>query len=148
MTAALLLFFLFTGASWQTRVVDLHNQLRGHLNLPPLRWSAALADRAQIWANTLIETGRFAHDPNHHGQNLFAMTGGNATADLVVQSWADEAAAYNYSRNSCSDVCGHYTQMVWRDTKYIGCAVARNASREVWVCDYDPPGNVVGEKPY
>jgi len=26
--------------------------------------------------------------------------------------------------------------------------VARGAGREVWVCNYDPPGNWIGKRPY
>ena len=29
-----------------------------------------------------------------------------------------------------------------------GCAVATDRRREVWVCNYDPPGNVAGYRPY
>jgi hypothetical protein len=66
----------------------------------------------------------------------------------VVASWADEARGYNVSANSCTGVCGHYTQIVWRKTRSVGCAVAADPGREVWVCEYDPPGNVVGYRPY
>jgi pathogenesis-related protein 1 len=45
-------------------------------------------------------------------------------------------------------MCGHYTQIVWRNTKAVGCAVGGKGAREVWVCDYDPPGNYVGQRPY
>ena len=29
-----------------------------------------------------------------------------------------------------------------------GCAVATDRRREVWVCNYDPPRNVAGYRPY
>jgi hypothetical protein len=38
--------------------------------------------------------------------------------------------------------------MVWRDTREVGCAVATDTEREVWVCEYYPPGNVAGFRPY
>ncbi|KAJ6759314.1 hypothetical protein OIU74_025899 [Salix koriyanagi] len=46
--------------------------------------------------------------------------------------------------------CGHYTQIVWRETKRIGCArVDCFGGRGVFMtCNYDPPGNYIGEKPY
>lgn len=43
---------------------------------------------------------------------------------------------------------GHYTQIVWRDTQQIGCAVARTAQRDVLVCRYWPAGNRSGSQPY
>jgi hypothetical protein len=38
--------------------------------------------------------------------------------------------------------------MVWSTTKEVGCGVARNSRREVWVCNYDPPGNYIGKRPF
>ena len=68
----------------------------------------------------------------------------------VVDMWMSETAWYHYATNSCDSgqECGHYTQIVWRDTKRVGCAVARGREREVWVCNYDPPGNWAGRRPY
>jgi hypothetical protein len=38
--------------------------------------------------------------------------------------------------------------LVWNNTREVGCAVASEPGREVWVCNYDPPGNWIGERPY
>jgi hypothetical protein len=65
----------------------------------------------------------------------------------VVGLWAKEARGYDIRANTCSGVCGHYTQIVWAKTRAVGCAVAWNPQR-VWVCDYDPPGKVIGFPPY
>ncbi len=49
-------------------------------------------------------------------------------------------------------VCGHYTQIVWKNTERIGCgkATARRDGifKVYWVCQYDPSGNYVGQRPY
>jgi len=66
----------------------------------------------------------------------------------VVKLWADEARSFDVRTNSCTGVCGHYTQIVWRATRDVGCAEATDRYRQVWVCEYDPPGNVVGYRPY
>ncbi|MDB5672173.1 MAG: Fis family transcriptional regulator, partial [Alphaproteobacteria bacterium] len=42
-----------------------------------------------------------------------------------------------------SDVA-HYTQMIWRDTDRIGCALYSTRQWDYLVCRYAPPGNVVG----
>lgn len=48
---------------------------------------------------------------------------------------------------------GHYTQMVWKKSTQIGAGSAvvkqgRYKGLVVTVCNYDPPGNFVGEKPF
>jgi pathogenesis-related protein 1 len=126
-----------------------HNSVRASQGVPPLRWSDELAEYAQKWANALIASGKFAHHGNSpYGENLFEISGGSATAQDVVLAWAAESKSYNYRNNTCSGRCGHYTQLVWRDTKMVGCGMARDSRREVWVCDYEPHGNIVGERPY
>jgi pathogenesis-related protein 1 len=126
-----------------------HNQVRATLGLPPLVWSPKLAAYAQEWANTLLAEGQFKHRTRGaFGENLYEITGGYAAPAEVVKSWADEAADYDYKANRCRKMCGHYTQIVWSKTKAVGCAVAWRAGREIWVCNYDPPGNYVGERPY
>jgi pathogenesis-related protein 1 len=126
-----------------------HNSVRARLGLPPLAWSDELAQYARSWANTLIARGEFSHSgSSRYGENLFEISGASATAYDVVSAWAAEVRYYNYRNNTCSGRCGHYTQIVWRDSKLLGCGVARNRTREVWVCNYEPPGNFVGERPY
>jgi len=128
-----------------------HNGVRAHVGMAPLAWSDRLAARSQDWADVLLARKQFAHRPNSaYGENLFEITGANATASAaqVVSAWAEEARDYNYGSNKCRRVCGHYTQIVWVDTREVGCAVARGGAREVWVCDYDPPGNWAGKRPY
>lgn len=126
-----------------------HNAARMRVGVSPLAWSEQLAKRARQWAGALLANDDFSHERNlQYGQNLFEISGRSATAYYVVSAWASEAKNYSYRSNTCSGRCGHYTQVVWRDTKLLGCGIARNRTREVWVCDYDPPGNIVGERPY
>jgi pathogenesis-related protein 1 len=126
-----------------------HNAVRARVGVPPLAWSEQLAARAQEWANTLLARRQFGHRPHQaYGENLFEMDGAAASPAQVVNDWASEARDYDYKSNRCRGRCGHYTQIVWRDTKSVGCGVARGGGREVWVCDYDPAGNWAGERPY
>ena len=126
-----------------------HNAVRERVGVAPLKWSERLAAHAQEWADTLLARKQFAHRPNSpYGQNLFESHGAALSAEDVVSAWAAESRDYDYASNRCRGVCGHYTQLVWGGTKEVGCGVARGGGREIWVCDYDPPGNWAGQRPY
>ena len=43
-----------------------------------------------------------------------------------------------------SDV-GHYTQLIWRGTQQVGCAVGQGRANDILVCRYWPAGNVMGQ---
>jgi pathogenesis-related protein 1 len=126
-----------------------HNAVRARVRMAPLEWSDRLAAGSREWANTLLARHQFAHSPHPaYGENLFDIMGAPASSAQVVDAWAAESRNYDYRSNTCKGVCGHYTQIVWGDTKQVGCGVARGGQREVWVCKYDPPGNWIGRRPY
>jgi pathogenesis-related protein 1 len=128
-----------------------HNKVRRGAGVPPLTWSDHLASVAREWAESVLRSGKFRHRPNNkYGENMFEIIGSHASSAQVVDDWASEAKDYDPVKNTChaGAVCGHYTQLVWGRTKRVGCGVARGGAREVWVCDYDPPGNVVGQRPF
>ncbi|WAS90316.1 CAP domain-containing protein [Nannocystis punicea] len=132
-----------------------HNRHRAQLDIAPLTWSPELARYAQKWADKLKRRAcalehrpRKGPDAQKHGENLFAASGQAATAEQVVAAWVAEVAGYDAKTGRCRGVCGHYTQVVWRNSQRLGCGVATCGDSEVWVCNYDPPGNFLGQKPY
>ncbi|MEM9538662.1 MAG: pathogenesis-related family 1 protein [Cyanobacteria bacterium P01_E01_bin.42] len=133
------------------QMLNAHNKWRDTVNVPHLQWSPTLANYAQEWANKLLRENKFEHRQNPpYGENLAAASGQQLSPERVVDMWGNEVQDYNYNNNSCQPgkMCGHYTQVVWESTREVGCAMARNNNREVWVCNYDPPGNIIGRKPY
>ncbi len=135
--------------SFAREMLDAHNAIRAAVKVAPLVWSERLADSAREWASTLIAKRQFMHRPkSKFGENLFLLDGGGTTPEKVVARWAAESANFDYKSNHCRGACGHYTQIVWSDTRELGCAVARGGGREVWVCEYNPPGNYIGRRPY
>lgn len=137
--------------SLERQMLDAHNAVRARLGERRLVWSEKLARAAEQWARTLIKDGSFRHNGRTpYGENLFDVTGGEFLPQQVVNVWAGEAEDYDHATNRCKPgrMCGHYTQLVWRDTKEVGCSVARGGNREVWVCEYYPPGNYIGMRPY
>ncbi len=135
---------------WSQEMLQAHNQWRQTVGVPPLTWSDDLAEYAQEWANKLAsENFQMYHRPNNpYGENLTWASHQQLTPSQVVDMWGAEVAQYDYASNQCSGVCGHYTQVVWQKTTQVGCAFVRSHPQEIWVCNYNPPGNYRGQKPY
>lgn len=151
-------------AAEQAEMVAAHNKWHAKVNVPPSTWSATLADTAQGYAGKLKATQ--GCNPVHSGakglgENLYwasalrysnGMTKVQTVAPTqVADAWGSEKSNYNHGTNTCATrkICGHYTQMVWKSTRKIGCgnAVCGDDS-QVWVCNYKPSGNIIGRKPY
>lgn len=137
-----------------------HNQARAELGLDPLTWDPDLAAIAQAWAEQCIDDeepfglidhnpGRSDTYPEYVGENVYGSTGA-ALGTEAVQLWLSEEEDYDYDSNTCSAVCGHYTQIVWADTTKLGCALHTCPSLDFGntiVCNYAPGGND-GGRPY
>ncbi len=128
-------------------ILDRHNAHRAEHCAAPLRWSSELQAHAQDWANQLRDAGcAFEHRPNNRfGENLsfFAPVGSRSPEDIAT-GWYSEVSQYDFGRGDFDFHTGHFTQLVWRDTQAIGCGLSRCNGGEIWVCNYDPPGNMIG----
>lgn len=129
----------------QPPIVAAHNRVRAEHCAPDLVWSPTLEAEASAWAKHLAADGcAFAHSSTEYGENLAAGTTGALDADAVVAMWAGEAAQYDWKRPGFSMKTGHFTQVVWKDTQAIGCATVTCRGLDIWVCNYEPAGNVEG----
>jgi len=144
-----------------TGITGAHNQARSGVGVPDLVWDSELAAVAQQWADACVDneapSGLIDHNgersdsyPGYVGENIYGSSG-TPSAAQAVQLWVDEVADYDYDNNSCSGVCGHYTQVVWRDSERLGCGVSSCPGLQFGgsiVCNYSPGGNVNGQRPY
>jgi hypothetical protein len=77
-------------------------------------------------------------------------TRGAFSLDQMLGSWAKEGRWFkpgifpNVSRSGDWSRVGHYTQMIWRGTTRVGCALRSSARYDYLVCRYGPAGNIVG----
>jgi pathogenesis-related protein 1 len=134
-----------------------HNRARAEVGVGPLSWSKQLANYAQEWATHLaLKKCGFEHRPDtgewrrNYGENLFMGTAGYYGVADAVKAWVNEKIYYKGETLTAGNfhASGHYTQVVWKDTKEVGCAKAECKGNIIVVCNYDPPGNVIGRKPY
>jgi uncharacterized protein YkwD len=127
-------------------LLDTHNRYRAQHCAAPLTWSPKLAQAAQLWANTLKAKGcAFEHSGGPTGENLAAGTSGALDAKATVAMWYDEIKGYSFKQPGFSMQTGHFTQVVWRGTTSVGCGMSQCKGLDIWVCEYDPPGNWEGQ---
>ncbi|NXO71970.1 GLIP1 protein, partial [Phainopepla nitens] len=149
--------------------VQTHNTLRTRVdpaasNMLYMTWDPDLAKTAKAWAKKcmfkhniyLKERGKVHPRFRTAGENIWTGSVSVFTVKTALTSWYQEVEFYDYDTNGCSKVCGHYTQVVWATSYKVGCAVQfcptveyisiRNAA--LFVCNYGPPGNYIGARPY
>jgi hypothetical protein len=142
------------------RLLAAHNRERSSLGLPALAWDAALARDAASWAGELARRGEIEHEEEagdadtSEGENLWQGTKGAFTPEAMVGLWIAEKKDFrpgpipSVSRTGRFEDVGHYTQLAWRGTDRVGCALAAGARDEMLVCRYLTAGNVEGERPF
>ena len=148
-----------------------------------LTWSDTISKDAQKYADILAASGAFEHDPRNnpidksqkysngiYGENLYAITRSTSLKE-AAEAWVNEKQYYTYGAvvdssveadNTCVDgvdeygnkiLCGHYTQIIWKNTTLVGCAKSQYTKGTyrggyVVVCKYQRPGNYIGQAPY
>lgn len=136
----------------QQAILDYHNKVRAEVNVKPLSWSEKLAQHAQTWVDNLANTGckmQHSHDSNY-GENLFMGSLGHFNVIDAAKSWESEKRYYSGDVLNSSNwqKMGHYTQMVWHNTSQLGCAKVACNNNLIVICNYNPAGNYMGQKPY
>lgn len=143
----------------EARLLTAHNRERAAAGIPTLAWNNELAASAEKWASHLGTTGAFEHSPDEVGQpvegeNLWAGTRGYYSPESMVGLWIAEKRNFKpgifpgNSRTGDVEQVGHYTQLMWRQTTAMGCAIANSRNEDLLVCRYSTAGNVTGERPY
>ena len=144
---------------FNSRLLSAHNRERLAAGVPALEWSDQLSASAEQWAEHLGKTGAFEHSPDEagkpiEGENLWAGTRGYYSPESMVRLWAAERKNFMpglfpaNSRTGDVEQVGHYTQLMWRRSTAVGCAMAQSRDEDVLVCRYSTAGNITGERPY
>ena len=144
--------------SFDERVLAAHNRERDRQGVAPLRWNPDLAIGARAWASYLARTGQFKHSPDEVGvmplgENIWGGTPRAFQPEAMVGLWLAEKRNYRTgifpenSRTGNVEDVSHYTQLIWRRSGEVGCALAHGRAEDILVCRYNESGNVVGEPP-
>ncbi|KAL3228543.1 Protein PRY1 [Nakaseomyces bracarensis] len=133
-------------SDWEQKMLDSQNKKRElHQDTDALEWSDDLKNLAQRYADKYDCSGNLAHHSEFIdiGENLAV---GYDDVD-AVEAWYNEIKDYDFSNPVYQAKTGHFTQMVWKDSKKVGCAF-KTCGGDLYnyiVCEYDPAGNWDGE---
>jgi len=120
-----------------------HNERRAQHCAPALQWSDQLASGAQTWADRLAKKGcQLEHSRAPYGENLAAGSEATMGPSRAVELWYEERKLHDFGSGGFSLKAGHFTQLVWLGSQRIGCGSTRCGGVRIWVCNYDPPGNM------
>ena len=138
------------------RLLAAHNRERARVGVAPLRWDPMLAAAAASYGPTLARLGDLRHSSKaaRQGQleNLWMGTRGAFSPEQMVGNWISERAYYRHgtfpdvSRTGRWSDVAHYTQVIWRGTTHVGCAIHPSRNYDYLICRYSPPGNVDGRR--
>lgn len=128
--------------------METHNQYRVMHGAVPLNWSPGLANAAQAWAEKIAREGSLSHasreDRYYKGENVCRMSS-HFTVDDALRIWYSEKGNYDYDKPGFDLSTGHFTQVVWRDTREVGVGMAKSPDGKLtyMVARYNPPGNIL-----
>lgn len=140
----LLLLSQAHAADLKDEVLFVHNKYRALHHAQKLVWDSALAEYALNHANKC----QFRHSHSSYGENLAT---GYPSVSAAIRVWYDEGKNYSYAKPGFTMGTGHFTQVIWKSTQKIGCAIVacngRNGTPGKYlVCEYSPAGNVLSKK--
>lgn len=124
--------------SFQSTILNSTNTYRKQHNATALTWNDTLA----TYAAEHVTPCRFAHTHGPYGENLAE---GYQNVTAAVEGWGDERKEYNFDSGGFGEQTGHFTQLVWKNTRSTGCG-RQDCGDKGWLlfCEYWPPGNVEG----
>ncbi|CAN6927598.1 unnamed protein product [Brassica oleracea var. botrytis] len=148
---SLLLIASSVQSTEQQDYLNTHNAARSQVGVLNLVWDAMVASYALSYANARKSNCNLVHSTGPYGENLAKGSSSTFSAISAVNLWVAEKPYYNYTTNSCTGgkQCLRYTQVVWRESVKLGCARVQCTNGWWFVtCNYDTPGNYIGEYPY
>ncbi|KAH8419017.1 hypothetical protein KR222_000773, partial [Zaprionus bogoriensis] len=84
------------------------------------------------------------HSKGPYGENLCYVSSDPLNC---VQLWYDEIKDYDFDNPGYSPETGHFTQLIWKESKSMGIGEHTADGTSYVVARYKPPGNVEGEFP-
>ena len=130
-----------------------HNLYRACHNAQPLMFNCEILKISQDYSQYLLDNNKFEHSGNTYhgawmGENL-AYTGGySVTGETPTDMWYDEIKDYKFDKPSFQSGCGHFTQVVWKNSAEFGIGLACANRACYMTANYYPGGNYGYDQDY
>ncbi|MFQ6661785.1 hypothetical protein Gotur_029818 [Gossypium turneri] len=127
--------------------LNIHNMARVTLGVQPITWDNVVEMSVKNYANKRISDCELMPSKGPYGENLTGSKDDFSVSDAVIM-WINEKRNYNLksSAYNSSHICSHYTKVIWHNLVRLGCVKVRYNNRGTFiVCNYYPPGNIVGK---
>ena len=129
-----------------------YNHVRRYFKVEELTLSSDLEKIAQDYAEYLLphpENLRKNHTDHTYkgsklGESIYVGKNDNGIVELVIDAWFMESDLY-YEDPKNYEISAHFTQLVWKSTKLLGCGISCNIYKCYVVCKYYPAGNIINE---
>ena len=138
-------------------ILSNHNYHRKRHQVDELEINKELETVAQSYSQYLSSIDAIKYSENEkYGENIYLINTNNKDinniGEKVSQKWYEEISNYdfinhNYNYNNINTPeTRHFTQLIWKETKFIGCGASCNKNNNCFiVCNYYPPGNNLNE---
>ena len=135
--------------SLRKTMLSRHNTYRKQHQVGDLVRNSAIEQIAQAYSEKLAASGEFQHSGNKFngnslGENLYKNFGSSVDGNGPVDMWYNEVTKYDFNNQGFSMETGHFTQVVWKNSKNLGCGIACGSGCVV-TCNYYPAGNYLGQ---
>ncbi|XP_043220693.1 protein PRY1-like [Amphibalanus amphitrite] len=130
-----------------------HNEYRKKHGVPSLKLNKKMCKYSQQWADTIAEKDKMEHrQDKKYGENIFCVWSDDPKFKVngreAVESWYSEIKDHKFDVEPKAGVMksGHFSQVVWKESKELGVGKARSKSGKIMVvANYDPAGNFIGD---
>ena len=134
---------LFTFA---LKAIKRNNVIRACHNANPLMFNCEILKQSQDYSQYLSQIGALIHsDLDFHGEwlgeNLSYSSEYNLTGETPIDMWYEEMPNYNFNNPGFTSRAGHFTQLVWKDSKEFGIGLYCKRSKCYITANYYPGGN-------
>ena len=137
-------------ASFDTldEVLSMHNKYRIKHGCKPLSISKELCNLAQKYAKECAKNKNIEHYNDLYkddiiGQNISVIDCYSFDVEKICKSWYHEKEEYKFGSNKYTEGAGHFTQLIWKKTAFVGIAYEKDDNGKIYfVAYYYPAGNI------